>query len=61
MKIRFSRLDPDALKKVADGSMNIDVNGKRATAGLSQPEGTRFLLVKVGGDWRIDSGYTLSR
>jgi pimeloyl-ACP methyl ester carboxylesterase len=59
MKGRVSRLDPDALKNAADGSMDIDVDGKRATAGLSQPEGARFLLVKVGGDWRIDSGYTL--
>jgi hypothetical protein len=30
-----------------------------ATAGLSEPQGARFLLVKVGSDWRIDSGYTL--
>ena len=59
MKGRFSRLDPDALKNAADGSMDIDVAGKRATAGLSEPDGARFLLVKVGGDWRIDSGYTL--
>jgi pimeloyl-ACP methyl ester carboxylesterase len=59
MKGRVSRLNPDALKNAADGSMDIDVHGKRATAGLSQTEGARFLLVKVGGDWRIDSGYTL--
>lgn len=59
MKGRVSRLDPDSLKNAADGSMDIDAHGKRATAGLSQPEGASFLLVKVGGDWRIDSGYTL--
>ncbi len=59
MKGRVSRLDREALKNAADGSMDIDVHGKRATAELSQPEGARFLLVKVGGDWRIDSGYTL--
>jgi len=59
LKERLSRLDPDALKSAADGSMNIDVDGDRATAGLSEPGGARFLLAKVGGEWRIDSGYTL--
>lgn len=56
---RLSQLEPDALKNAADGSMEIDVDGVRATAGLSQPEGARFLLAKVGGEWLIDSGYTL--
>jgi hypothetical protein len=56
---RRSRLDPDALTRAADGSMDIDVHGDTATAGLSEPEGARFLLVKVGDDWRIESGYTL--
>ena len=59
MKERLSRLDPDALTSAADASMDIDVDGDRATAGLSEPEGARFLLAKVGGEWRIDSGYTL--
>ena len=59
MKERLSRLDSDALKDAADGSMDIDVDGKRATAGLSEPEGARFRLVKTGDEWRIDSGYTL--
>jgi hypothetical protein len=59
MKARLSRLDPDALKNAADGSMDLDVHGKTATAGLSRPEGARFVLAKVGGDWKIDSGYTL--
>jgi hypothetical protein len=56
---RLSRLDSDVLTRAADGSMDIEVHGDTATAGLSEPEGARFLLVKVGDDWRIDSGYTL--
>ena len=59
MRERLSRLDSDALTQAADGSMDIDVHGDTATAGLSEPEGARFLFVKVGGEWRIDSGYTL--
>jgi hypothetical protein len=59
MKERLSGLDSDALKDAADGSMEIDVDGNRATAGLSEPEGSRFRLVKTGDEWRIDSGYTL--
>lgn len=56
---RLSRLDPDSLNNAADASMDIDVEGGTATAGLSEPEGARFLLAKVGDEWRIDSGYTL--
>jgi hypothetical protein len=59
MKERLSRLDADALKNAADGSIDVDIDGDRATAGLSEPEGARFLLAKVGAEWRIDSGYTL--
>jgi hypothetical protein len=59
MKERLSRLDSDALKNAADGSIDIKIDGDRATAGLSEPEGARFLLAKVGAEWRIDSGYTL--
>jgi hypothetical protein len=59
MKERLSGLDPDALKGAADDSMDIDVDGNHATAGLSKPEGARFLLVKTDDEWRIDSGYTL--
>ena len=59
MRERLPRLDSDALKNAADGSMDIDVDGNRATAGLAEPEGARFVLAKVGGEWRIDSGYTL--
>jgi hypothetical protein len=61
MKERLSRLDSGALKDAADGSMDIDVDGNRATAGLSEPEGARFVLKKVGADWRIDSGYTVGK
>jgi hypothetical protein len=59
IKQRLSRLEPDTLENAADAAMDIDVDGDRATAGLSEPEGARFLLAKVGGDWHIDSGYTL--
>jgi pimeloyl-ACP methyl ester carboxylesterase len=58
-KQRLARLEPDALKDAADGSLDIDVHGKTATAGLPEPAGARFVLAKVAGDWRIDSGYTL--
>jgi pimeloyl-ACP methyl ester carboxylesterase len=57
-KQRLARLEPEALKNAADGSLDIDVHGKTATAGLPEPDGARFVLAKVAGDWRIDSGYT---
>jgi hypothetical protein len=59
MKARLPGLDPEVLNDAADDSMDIDVDGNRATAGLSEPPGARFLLVKTSDDWRIDSGYTL--
>lgn len=59
MRERLSGLDSGALEQAADDSMDIGVRGETATAGLSEPDGARFLLVKVGGEWRIDSGYTL--
>lgn len=59
MKERLSRLESEALTRAADGSLDIDVDGDTATARLSEPEGVRFLLAKVGAEWRIDSGYTL--
>jgi hypothetical protein len=59
MKERLPRLDPEVLKAAADDSMDIDVDGSRASAGLSEPPGARFLLVKTNDEWRIDSGYTL--
>ena len=59
MKERLSRLDSDALKSAADDSIDIDIDVNRATAGLAEPEGARFLLARVGGEWRIDSGYTV--
>jgi pimeloyl-ACP methyl ester carboxylesterase len=58
-KRRLARFEPDALKKAADGSLDIDVHGNTATVGLPEPDGARFVLTEVGGDWRIDSGYTL--
>src|SRR5438094_631118 len=60
MKEGLSRLEPDALKRAADGSLDIAVHGNRATAGLSEPKGARFVLRKVGREWLIDSGYTLT-
>jgi pimeloyl-ACP methyl ester carboxylesterase len=59
MKERLSGLESDALKTAADDSMDIEVHGATATAGLSEPEGARFVLKRSGGDWRIDFGYTL--
>ena len=59
MKERLNRLDPDVLKAAADDSMDIEVDGNRATARLSKPEGAQLVLVQRGGEWRIDSGYTL--
>ena len=59
MKERLARLDSDALRQAADGSMGIEIHGDTATAALSQPEGARLLLVNDGDEWRIDSGYTL--
>ncbi|HEY3068874.1 MAG TPA: hypothetical protein VGJ34_01045 [Gaiellaceae bacterium] len=59
MTEHVSRLDSDALRHAADGSMDIEVHGDTATAGLSEPEGARLRLVKADGVWRIDSGYTL--
>ena len=59
LKRRLSRLDSDALKKAADGSMDIEVNGNRAIASWSEPQPAHFVLVKVDAEWRIDSGYTL--
>jgi hypothetical protein len=59
MKEHLRRLDPEVLKAAADDSMDIDVDGSRASAGLSEPPGARFLLVKTNDVWRIDSGYTL--
>jgi len=59
LKRRLSRLDSDALGRAADGSMDIDVNGNRATASWLEPQPAHFVLVKVGAEWRIDSGYTL--
>jgi hypothetical protein len=59
MKERLSRLEAGALKNAADASMGIEVEGDTATTTLSEPEGAHFLLAKVGGEWLIDSGYTL--
>jgi hypothetical protein len=59
MKERLPRLDPGVLKEAADDSMDIDIDGNRASASLSEPPGARFLLVKTSDEWRIDSGYTL--
>lgn len=59
LKERRSRLDPKTLTSAADASLDLNIHGNTATAGLSDPEGARLVLAKVGGEWRIDSGYTL--
>ena|SRR5205814_1957464 len=61
MKERIARLDSDTLTRAADGSIDIDVHGDRATARLPAPDGARFVLIRGGGEWKIDSGYTLAR
>jgi hypothetical protein len=60
MTEHLSWFDSDSLTRAADGSMDIDVDGDTATAGLSEPKGARFVLARIGDDWRIDSGYTLN-
>jgi hypothetical protein len=50
LKERLSQLETDALTRAADGSMDIEVDGNTATAGLSEPERARLVL---------DSGDTL--
>ena len=59
LKERRSRLDPNALTSAADASLDLNIHGNTATAGLSDPEGARLVLAKADGEWRIDSGYTL--
>jgi hypothetical protein len=59
MRERLARLDSDALDQAAEDSMAIEIHGDTATAALSEPEGARFVLTRIGDDWRIDSGYTL--
>ena len=59
LKERRSRLDPKALTSAADASLDLNIHGNTATAGLSDPGGARLVLAKVGGEWRIDSGYTV--
>ncbi len=57
---RLPRLDRAALTSAADNSIDFSVHGTGATAGLSEPKGARLVLTETAGDWRIDSGYTLS-
>src|SRR5436309_4367285 len=59
LKARRSRLDPNTLTSAADASLDLNIHGNTATAGLSDPEGARLVLAKADGEWRIDSGYTL--
>ena len=59
LEARVGRFQPEALTRAADASMDLDVDGDRATAGLSEPEGAHLVLLQVGHDWRIDSGYTV--
>lgn len=47
------------LKRAADASLDIRVHASTATASLGEPHGARLTLVKLGANWRIDSGYTV--
>ncbi len=60
IEARRSQLDPAALNRAANHSVDIDVHGTSATARLSEPGGARFALVKLGARRRIDSGHTLA-
>jgi hypothetical protein len=60
IKERLAGLDSDALRRAADGSIDIDVHGNSATARLPEPDGARIVLVRADGEWKIDSGYTLT-
>ena len=59
IKERLNGLEPEALTDAANASLDLDVHGKTATAGLPEPYGARFVLAKVDGDWLINAGYTL--
>src|SRR5436190_1241166 len=48
-KRRLARLEPDALKDAADGSLDIDVHGKTATAGLRRPWRARSARRRAAG------------
>jgi hypothetical protein len=61
LKRRRSQLTPDTIKDAADASIGITVHGSTATASLGQPHGAHLTLVKLGPDWRIDSGFTVPR
>ena len=43
LKERRSRLDPNALTSAADASLDLNIHGNTATAGLSDPDGARLL------------------
>jgi pimeloyl-ACP methyl ester carboxylesterase len=59
LKRRRSQLTPDTIKHAADASLGITLHGNTATATLGQPHGAHLTLVKLGSDWRIDSGFTV--
>jgi hypothetical protein len=59
LEARLARLSRDQLRNAADASLDIDTHGTTATTRLGEPRGARLRLVKVGADWRIDSGYAL--
>jgi pimeloyl-ACP methyl ester carboxylesterase len=54
---RLARLDPSALRRAADGAIDIQVHGGAATAVLARPRGARLVLARAAGAWRIDAGY----
>ena len=59
LRARLARMNPDQLRDAADASVDIEVRGSSATTELGAPRGARLNLVKVGADWRIDSGYAV--
>lgn len=61
MEALASRVGRDALDAAADGGVEIDIDGDRASAQVRELEGTRLALVRAGQDWRIADGYSLER
>jgi hypothetical protein len=61
MEALASRVGREALDDAADGGVEIDVDGGRASARIRNLEGARLALVPAGREWLIADGYSLER
>jgi hypothetical protein len=61
MEALASRVGREALSDAADGGVEIDVDGGRASARIRNLEGARLALVAAGREWLIADGYSLER